>query len=130
MELGWMGVVAAILFWRFAEEGKRVKSTTRAAPDRLFVNSKAILAFVCMAMAFSFRDFAGAGNATLSSLYLQKAHGDTVEMAGRALSFVFLASAFGNPFFGHWSERHRLWWAAGSALRHCRMWDTGHFPTR
>jgi MFS family permease len=116
MELGWMGVVAAVVFWRFAEEGKRMTAGDGGARERLFVNRKAVLAFVCMALAFSFRDFAGAGNATLSSLYLQKAHGDTVEMAGRALSFVFLASAFGNPIFGHWSDRHRLWWAAGLAL--------------
>ncbi len=108
LELGVAGIVMAILFWKFAEEGHRAEVMSHTPRESLFANRRILWMFLLMALGFSLRDFGGAGNATLSSLYLQKAHGDTVEYAGRALSFVFLASAISNPIFGHFSDRYRL----------------------
>lgn len=116
IEMGIAGMVMAVVFWKLAEEGAAGRASTPAPRQALFGSGRMVLTFVLMALAFALRDFGGAGNATLSSLYLQKAHGDTVEAAGRALSFVFLASAVSNPIFGHFSDRYRLRWAAGLLL--------------
>lgn len=116
IELGVLGVVMAGVFWKWASEGGRTSGHSPVVREKLFKRGTVLVAFLCMALGFSLRDFAGAGNATLSSLYLQKAYGDSVELAGRALSFVFLASAFSNPIFGHWSDKNRLGWAAGLLL--------------
>jgi MFS family permease len=50
--------------------------------------------------------------ATLSSLFLQKAHGYDTKLAGLALSVLFLASVISNPLFGHLSDRGRKRWTA------------------
>jgi MFS family permease len=68
--------------------------------------------FVAAAFAFSLRDFAGASMGTLSSLFLQKAHGYDTKLAGLALSVLFVASVISNPLFGHLSDRGRKRWTA------------------
>ncbi|MSU34997.1 MAG: MFS transporter [Pedosphaera sp.] len=116
LELGIAGLITAGVFFRLAADARPPKLTQTGPLIRLLPTWTAAGLFFAMAVAFSFRDFAGAGNATLSSLYLQKAHGDTVESVGRALSVIFLASAVSNPLFGHLSEGRRLRWAAGLLL--------------
>ena len=66
--------------------------------------------FAAMALLFCLRDFAGNGLGTLSSLFLQQAHGFSAKEAGLALSFIFLAAPIGNPLFGHLSDTARLRW--------------------
>ncbi len=114
LELGLAGLVTAGIFFRFAANARPRNLTQTSGPAiKLLPTWAAAGLFVAMALGFSFRDFAGAGNATLSSLYLQKAHGDSVESTGRVLGLIFLASALSNPLFGYLSERRRLPWAAG-----------------
>jgi FSR family fosmidomycin resistance protein-like MFS transporter len=111
LEMGVGGVVTALGFaWRAVEPP--AAPVRPGTPDR-----KAQLRLpwgwlLVMAMAFALRDFAGAGNGTLSSLYLQTVHGDSIQSAGGVLSLVFLASAVSNPLVGHWSENSRLRWVA------------------
>ena len=64
-------------------------------------------------MAFSLRDFAGHSMGSLGSLFLQKAHGFTVQEAGAALSVIFLMGVISNPLFGHLSDQGRTRWTAG-----------------
>ena len=64
-------------------------------------------------MAFSLRDFAGHSMGSLGSLFLQKAHGFSVQEAGAALSVIFLMGVISNPLFGHLSDRGRTRWTAG-----------------
>jgi len=67
--------------------------------------------FVTAAFAFSLRDFTGSSMGSLGSLFLQNAHGTTVQQTGVALSGIFLATVISNPLFGHLSDRGRKRWA-------------------
>ncbi len=117
LELGLAGLVTAGIFFRFAADARPRNLTEAVDPGiKLLPTWPAAGLIIAMALGFSFRDFAGAGNATLSSLYLQKAHGDSIESTGRVLGLIFLASALSNPLFGYLSERRRLPWAAGLLL--------------
>jgi len=114
LELGLLGIVAAGVFVWFAEEEKpSVPAEARAtAKGSIFPTTTLWLWFLAAALAFSLRDFAGASMATLSSLFLQKAHGYDTRFAGLALSALFLASVISNPLFGHLSDRGRKRWTA------------------
>jgi MFS family permease len=67
--------------------------------------------FVAAAFAFCLRDFTGSSMGSLGSLFLQNAHGFTVQETGVALSGIFLATVISNPLFGHLSDRGRKRWA-------------------
>lgn len=114
LELGVAGLVAAALFaWR-----ADVPSPTRASPEAtavsrlpgLFATPALWGLFVAAALAFSLRDFGAGGMGTLSSLFLQQAHGFSPKLAGLALSSIFVASVVSNPLFGHLSDRARMRW--------------------
>jgi MFS transporter, FSR family, fosmidomycin resistance protein len=113
LELGLAGLAMAAAFWWLADEATARRAERAPAGTRLFPGVAAMAAFFAMALFFASRDFAGSGNGTLSSLFLQNAHGDTLAQAGRALSLVFLASAVSNPVFGHLSDRNRSAWVLG-----------------
>jgi MFS family permease len=105
------------VFAWFAEEEKQPVLTEPAAPptvshQRIFPTTSLWLWFVAAALAFSLRDFAGASMGTLSSLFLQKAHGYDTKLAGLALSVLFIASVISNPLFGHLSDSGRKRWTA------------------
>lgn len=111
LELGLLGLAAAVLFLRFAEDDPPKLSAERTRrSDRLFTAPQQWFFFLAAALAFSLRDFAGAGNSTLSSLFLQQAHGFNPKETGLALSSIFIASAISNPLFGGLSDRGRLGW--------------------
>ena len=114
LELGLLGIVAAGVFAWFAEEEKPSASTEvrGVAQGRIFPTTALWLWFLAAAFAFSLRDFAGASMATLSSLFLQKAHGYDTRLAGLGLSVLFVASVVSNPLFGHLSDRGRKRWTA------------------
>ena len=106
-----MGLVGAVLFAVLAAENRVKPSLSHKADSpRLFSGIAPAVLFVVMAIGFSCRDFAGSANATLSSLYLQRAHGDSMKSAGQALSIIFVASVISSPLFGILSDRHRLRW--------------------
>ncbi len=116
LEMGLGGLATAAWFaWRFVEPPgppEKLSSPGVANPRGKTVVALPAGILAVLALLFAMRDFGGAGNGTLSSLYLQNVHGDTVAASGRVLSLVFLASAVSNPLFGHWSERSRMRWAA------------------
>lgn len=112
LELGLLGMVAAILFaWLAEEEPAAVAkpATVRVVPV-LFPTSALWLCFIASAFAFCLRDFAGASMGSLGSLFLQQAHGYGTGPTGVILSCIFLPSAISNPLFGHFSDRGRKRW--------------------
>jgi len=113
LELGLLGIVASAVFFRLAQDEKQSAPTkTVAAARSLFPTTTLWLWFAAAALAFSLRDFAGWNMGTLSSLFLQKAHGYDARLAGGALSVLFVASVISNPLFGHLSDRGRKRWTA------------------
>ncbi len=113
LELGLMGLVGAALFLWFAHDHvmppRDAKST--APKERLFPTTALWILFIASAFLFCLRDFAGAGMATLASLFLQKAHGFSPQQTGLAVGSIYLASAISNPIFGGLSDRGRIRWA-------------------
>lgn len=125
LELGFAGLVAAALFLWLAEDtpippaasdpakaGSSSVASTSLKARGLFGSTEAGVAFVAAATAFSLRDFAGSSMGSLGSLFLQNAHGFTVQQTGIALSGIFLAAVVSNPLFGHLSDRGRKRWTA------------------
>jgi MFS family permease len=118
LELGLLGVLAAILFAWWADDDQPGPVPTRTArlAEKLFPTPLLWLLFLAGSLAFSLRDFAGSAMGSLGSLFLQKAHGYDARHAGLALSGIFLASAVSNPLFGHLSDRGRKRWTASVLL--------------
>jgi len=114
LELGVLGVVAAIAFaWFAKEETDRAGETGPSVVDkplRMFPTVTVWILFVGMSLLFSLRDFAGSAMGTTASLFLQWAHGFNPKFTGTALAGLFLMSAVSNPLFGHLSDRGRLRW--------------------
>ncbi|MEN9576307.1 MAG: hypothetical protein RL514_4162 [Verrucomicrobiota bacterium] len=130
LELGVLGLAAAGAFAWLAEENSagglqpppvasstpdgHCNSPTRGGPPHALFPTRALwLLFLAAAVAFALRDFAGHSMGSLGSLFLQKAHGFTVQEAGAALSVIFLMGVISNPLFGHLSDRGRTRWTAG-----------------
>jgi MFS transporter, FSR family, fosmidomycin resistance protein len=114
LELGLLGIAGAIAFALLAREETAREA---AAPNRhrlatLFPSAALWFFFVGAALAFSLRDFAGSGMGSLSSLFLQKAHGLDLKSTGVALSAIFIGSLVSNPLFGGLSDRGRFGWGA------------------
>jgi MFS family permease len=112
LELGILGLVGAGLFHWLAEDTPAVTTLRQATPlpEKFFHAPSAAVLFVAAAFAFSLRDFVGSSMGSLGSLFLQNAHGFTVQQTGVALSGIFLASVISNPLFGHLSDRGRKRW--------------------
>lgn len=112
LELGFAGMVAAFIFGRLADDEPPRAKSLRAAAERMFPSGMLWVLFLAACVAFGFRDFTGASMATLSSLFLQKAHGFDLRSTGLALSGIFIASLVSNPLFGQLSDRGRKRWIA------------------
>src|SRR6185503_607108 len=78
--------------------------------EKLFGSPAAAVLFIAAAFAFCLRDFTGSGMGSLGSLFLQNAHGFTIQQTGVTLSGIFLATVISNPLFGHLSDRGRKRW--------------------
>ena len=118
LELGVLGILAAILFFWLADDDCPAPAQTRTArsAEKLFPTPLLWVLFLAGALAFSLRDFAGSAMGSLGSLFLQQSHGYDARHAGLALSGIFLASAVSNPLFGHLSDRGRKRWTASVLL--------------
>lgn len=112
LELGVAGVIAAGLFaWLAEQQEPESRSSGRSpAPIRMFPTRTLWLLFLGAAFLFGLRDFAGSSMGSLGSLFLQKAHGFSLQGTGLALGMIFVASAISNPLFGHFSDRGRIRW--------------------
>jgi MFS family permease len=110
LELGLAGMLVAALFWWLADP----VAGPRLAPGRtltpMFPTRTLWLWFVGASLLFSLRDFAGSSMGTLSSLFLQQAHGFSLQQTGVTLSAIFLAAVISNPLFGGLSDRGRMRW--------------------
>jgi MFS family permease len=113
IELGVMGIIFAGIFYWLAEEDQAAPVAVAKVPAKvkLFPTRTLWAIFLLMGLAFSLRDFAGTGMVSLSSLYLQNAHGFNPKTTGLILSGIYLASAVSNPVFGHLSDGGRIKWA-------------------
>ncbi len=112
LELGALGVAVAILFALLADEERPVPAHERKRAEPLFPTAALWAFFGAYCLAFSLRDFAGAGMGTLGSLFLQKTHGFDPKLTGLALSGIYLAAIISNPLFGSLSDRGRKRWLA------------------
>jgi MFS family permease len=114
LELGLLGIIAAGIFaWLAEEERPPDGQTSPATPAEQMFSTRALwLFFIVASFTFSLRDFAGSGMGTLTSLFLQQAHGFNPKFTGLALSGFFLASAISNPLFGGFSDRGRIRWVS------------------
>lgn len=112
LELGLMGIAAALLFAWLAEEKPRTEQgPARIARQGSLFPTVTLWAFFIMASLFlSLRDFGGSAMATSASLFFQKAHGFSAKLTGFALSGIFIASAVSNPLFGRLSDQGRMRW--------------------
>lgn len=112
LELGLLGMLVAGLFAWLAQE-KRVPAPRvpgGAKPAAIFPNAALWSFFVMVCFAFALRDFAGSGMGTLTSLFLQKAHGYNPQYTGMVLSGFFVVSVISNPLFGKLSDGGRISW--------------------
>jgi MFS family permease len=116
--LGALGVIAAGLFAWLAEEERAAPPSAPGTKlsKRMFSTTALWAFFIAAAVAFTLRDFVGSSMGTLGSLFLQHAHGFTLQHTGLALSGIFLAGTVSNPIFGHLSDRGRLRWTCVALL--------------
>jgi MFS family permease len=128
VELGVLGIIFSVIFYFLAQEerGGVVLSMNKPLKTKLFPTRALWGFFLVMSIAFSLRDFAGAGMVSLGSLFMQKAHGMNPESTGFMLSGIYLASAVSNPLFGHLSDKGRVRW--GTALLLLAMVCIAFFP--
>lgn len=115
LELGLLGILVAGVFAMLArdEPGETASAGLPRAPaDPLFPSAALWVWFLAGALAFSLRDFAGSSMSSLSSLFLQKAHGYDAGRVGWTLSCLFLAGMVGSPLLGSLSDRGPKRWTA------------------
>ncbi len=110
LELGLLGIGVSILFALIADEERPAPAHARRVAEPLFPTMALWAFFGAYCLAFSLRDFAGAGMGSLGSLFLQKAHGFDPKFTGLALSGIYLAATISNPLFGSLSDRGRKRW--------------------
>lgn len=112
LELGVAGLVATGVFMWLAEERPRAQETATRSVHGLFPTKAVWISFFAAGLLLSLRDFAGGSVISLSSLFLQNAHGFGVKATGLALGALYIASLVSNPLFGHLSDRGRKRWTA------------------
>jgi len=112
LELGILGVICAALFLWLSDDTPTVVTALheRKRAEKIFGSPAAAAFFVSAALAFCLRDFTGSGMGSLTSLFLQNAHGFSVQQTGVALSGIFVGTVISLPLFGHLSDRGRKRW--------------------
>ncbi len=115
VEMGVAGMIFSGIFYWLAEEehGGAVIAKARARGHKLFPTKSLWGIFLLMSLVLSLRDFAGSGLGSLTSLFLQKAHGMNAKTTGFMVSGIYLAAAAGSPLFGRLSDGGRVRWAVG-----------------
>jgi MFS transporter, FSR family, fosmidomycin resistance protein len=133
LELGILGIIVAAIFaWMADEERPAAASEHKTVPaGKLFPAPALWFFFLAYCFAFSVRDFAGSSMSSLSSLFLQKAHGYDPKWTGLALSGIFVAAVISNPLFGILSDGGRKRWITLALLAAALMMVIfPHVPSR
>jgi MFS family permease len=112
IELGILGIVAAACFAWLAPKVPVHPAEEKGASSRglLYPNIQFWIAVFFYSLFFGFRDFAGAGMATLVSLFLQRVGQWSPEKTGSVLGSMLLVALISNPLFGSLSDRSRSRW--------------------
>src|SRR4029453_6915397 len=88
-----------------------------AAPLKVPLGPALRWRMVGVALTIGARDFAGLASLTLTSIYLQKAHGYSVARAGLVLGSMMLVGIVANPLAVYFSPgTRRLWTLLGILL--------------
>lgn len=119
IEIGLVGLIFTIIFILFNRKNKTgnneniaKNSSIHLTPhpvdsESVFSSYKHWIIFVVACLLISLRDFAGGGMTSLTSLFLQNAHGWSLKHTGLALGLISLVSGISNPLFGHISDKAR-----------------------
>jgi len=102
VEAGLVGIVFGVLFLLVAREARprhltSASPTGPARPHRVPLGRALRTRTIALACVLGCRDFAGVATITLTSIYLQKAHGLSVKQTGFILGMMMLLSMFVNP---------------------------------
>ena len=118
IEIGIAGLVFTAIFIFITKKDKSVNqvhklenTVTQLIPDGrvtpVFQSYKLWFIFIAASFLISLRDFAGGGMTSLTSLFLQNAHGWSLKKTGLALGLISLISGVSNPLFGYISDKAR-----------------------
>ncbi len=113
LELGLAGMVVAVLFYALSEPEPGVRQPRGRVLTPMFPGRALWVWFIGASLLFSLRDFAGSSVSTLGSLFMQRAHGFSLQQTGLTLSAISLAAVVSNPLFGGLSDRGRMRWTGG-----------------
>jgi MFS family permease len=117
LELAVAGMAMAVLFeWLAREPHDAPHAAPRAEEHRTRNVWPVLLGVALVALAFACRDFGGSGMSTLSSLFLQRAHGFGAKMTGFYLGLMCLIAMLSNPIIGSISDKRRFPVMAASLL--------------
>ena len=110
LELGLAGMLVAALFYWLTDPETASRPALGRDRTPMFPTQTLWGWFIAASLLFSLRDFAGSSVGTLSSLFMQRAHGFSLQQTGLTLSAMFLAAVISNPLFGGLSDRGRMRW--------------------
>jgi MFS family permease len=121
IEAGIVGVVFGFLFLFIAKEVRLKQRNGRGngggAAARVPLAPGLRWRMVGVALTIGARDFAGLASLTLTSIYLQKAHGYSVAKAGLVVGSMMLVAIVANPLAVYFSPgKRRLWTLLGILL--------------
>lgn len=121
VEAGIVGLVFGFLFLLIAQEVRRKLknggTNGEGAATRVPLDPAVRWRMVGVAVTIGARDFAGLASLTLTSIYLQKAHGYSVARAGLVIGSMMLVAIVANPLAVYLSPgRRRLWTLLGILL--------------
>lgn len=92
IEMGLAGIVFGVLFLLIAREVHKTQRHTPTKMDRPLRNR-----VLAIAAVLGCRDFAGIAMISLTSIFLQKAHGLSVKQTGFVVGAMMLSSVIANP---------------------------------
>jgi MFS family permease len=106
VELGALGLMCGVVFLLLATEAVQ-RNGTRIVEAHPPLGRALRRRMLAIAATLGCRDFAGISSVSLTGIYLQKAHGMTVQQTGAMVGSMMLLSIFVNPVMVYVSPRRR-----------------------
>jgi len=103
VELGFAGLVTAVIFLALAREAHE----PRAAAASRHLGKRLLRLVLALSAVLGWRDFAALGTISLTSIYLQRACGKSVEQAGWIVGSMMLLGIAANPLAAFLSSGRR-----------------------